>query len=79
VNLEVPIMPSRVIKEWNDLESNHFYSLCHVAGEFLISFQNKLRLAPCLILSNRSVCIIPTKALDLPFLILLLMMNIYGA
>jgi hypothetical protein len=79
VNFEVSIMPSWVVEEWNALESNHFYSSCQVDWDFSISFQNKPCLDPHLILSNRSMCIILTKALDLSFFILLLMMAIYGA
>jgi hypothetical protein len=79
VNFKVPIMPSQVVKEWNDLESNHFYSSCQLAWDFLISFKNKLFLAPDLVLSYRFMCKILTEALDLPFLILLLMTTIYGS
>ena len=55
----VSIMPSWVVEEWNDHESNHFCSSCQVTWGFAISFQNKPCLAPHLILSYCSMCICP--------------------
>ena len=66
MNFEVSIMPSCVVEEWNGLESNHFCSSCQVAWDFSIGFQNKPCLAPHLILLDRSMCYVLTKAFDLP-------------
>ena len=68
VNFEVSIMPSRVVEEWNGLESSHPNSLCQVAWDFFINFQNKPCLAPHLILSDRSRCLIPHQGLLCAFL-----------
>ena len=79
VNFEVSIMPSWVVEEWNGIESSHFRSSCQVAWDFSISFQNKLCLAPHLILSGRSMCLSLPRHLTCLFFILLLVMAICGA
>jgi hypothetical protein len=34
-------MPSWVVEEWNDLESNHFYSSCQVDWDFFNKFSKQ--------------------------------------
>ena len=68
MNFEVPIMPSRVVEEWNGLESSHLNSLCQVAWDFFISFQKKSCLAPHLILLECSRCFNPHQGLLCTFL-----------
>jgi hypothetical protein len=63
-------MPSWVVEEWNNHESNHLCSSYQVTWGFAISFQNK----PCSTSSFDSL-----RSLDVYMSFLLLMMAICGA
>jgi len=61
VNFEVSIIPSWVVEEWNGLESSHL-DFCSENLSFWKIFKLKHSFAPQIILSDRSMCIVPHQS-----------------
>jgi hypothetical protein len=72
-------MPSWVVEEWNDLESNHFYSSSQIVWDFFNKF-SKQTLLGCSFDSLKSLNVYsPRQGIRLPFFNRLLKMALYGA
>ena len=71
VNFEVSTTSSQVVEERNRLESSHPHFFCSENLGFL-NFKLKHSLAPQMILSNRSMCMVPHQGIIVPLFILLL-------
>jgi hypothetical protein len=69
VNFDVSITLPWVVEKWNGLESSHHDSLLSTWG-FHKFLKRKHSFTPQMILSDRSMCIIPHQGIDFAFFIL---------